>query len=143
MHEECQTCNKTLIDRKTTTIYHRLCYTVNHHFDVALPNTHHQVNHVFVSKWTQTQFGEQQRTHVHMFLRRCRARTRGLFDSVNLARVWQTSKGLQKSRHVLATRRCCHAIGTPEGMIVVPTLENHLHVYNIFPGKGRGVRLQA
>lgn len=54
--------------------------------------------------------------------------------------ISRESGKLQKSRHVLATRRCCHASATPEGMIAVPTLENHLHVCSIFSGKDSKLR---
>lgn len=53
--------------------------------------------------------------------------------------ISRESGKLQKSRHVLATRRCCYASDTPEGMIL-PTPENHLHVYSIFSGKDSKLR---
>lgn len=66
----------------------------------------------------------------------------GLFDNIDLARVWQTAEipsppGNQTllSRHRHPGRHRCGADH------MVPTLENHLHVYSIFSGKDSRLRL--
>lgn len=82
-----------------------------------------------------TRFGQQQRTTVDIYHTKCVCWVY-LIKSIS-----RESGKLQTSRHVLATRRCCHAIDTPESIVVVPTLENHLHVSSIFSGKDSRLRL--
>lgn len=82
-----------------------------------------------------TRFGQQQRTTVYIYYTKC------VCWVYLITSISRESGKLQKSRHVLATRRCCHAIEAPEGIVVVPTLENHLHVYSIFSGIDSRLRL--
>lgn len=126
-------------DRKRT-IYDRLLlqqyYTVNRHFKVALPS---KLSKTCTCIQT-TRFGEQLRTTVHISYTKCVAAVCVLWVYL-ITLISRESGKLQKFRHVLATRRCCHAIDTPEGIIVVPSLEDHLHVYGIFSGKDSKLRL--